>query len=255
MPRDWLLPLWIAQIKIYEMWSYFGTKSKLAELYPPPIHDRIIEPFAGAAKYSLLHWNTKEVRLYDKYEVVIQIWKYLQKVTRKEILEFPHYMPHESTVKDLNLPCLEAELLYGFIIGKGAAYPRNKPSKWATADRPNTIKFNLMRIANSLHKIKHWQIYHGDYRDAPNLQSTWFIDPPYQKAGKAYKHSKINYQQLKDWAMDRKGQIIICENSDCDWIEINYLSDIRGIHRSTQEGFWTNQPTSCYPTNNQLNLF
>lgn len=35
------------------MWSYYGTKKKIAKYYPSPQYDKIIEPFAGAAQYSL----------------------------------------------------------------------------------------------------------------------------------------------------------------------------------------------------------
>jgi site-specific DNA-adenine methylase len=58
------------------MWTYYGSKGKLAQHYPTPKHDSIIEPFAGAAKYSLRYWE-KEVTLVDKYDVVIKIWKCL----------------------------------------------------------------------------------------------------------------------------------------------------------------------------------
>ena len=30
------------------MFSYYGSKSKIAHLYPAPQYDRIIEPFAGS---------------------------------------------------------------------------------------------------------------------------------------------------------------------------------------------------------------
>jgi hypothetical protein len=34
---------------------YFGGKKALARHYPAPLHNRIIEPFAGSAGYSLWH--------------------------------------------------------------------------------------------------------------------------------------------------------------------------------------------------------
>ena len=38
------------------MWGYYGSKSKIASMYPKPMYDKIIEPFAGTAQYSLLHF-------------------------------------------------------------------------------------------------------------------------------------------------------------------------------------------------------
>ncbi len=46
-------------------------------LYPPPKFDKIIEPFAGSARYSLKYWQ-KDVTLIDKYEVIVRTWKWLQ---------------------------------------------------------------------------------------------------------------------------------------------------------------------------------
>jgi len=42
------------------MFSYYGSKSKLAQHYPTPKYDTIVEPFAGAAGYSLYGDNWKK---------------------------------------------------------------------------------------------------------------------------------------------------------------------------------------------------
>lgn len=54
------------------MWSYYGSKTKLVDLYPPPKFDKIIEPFAGTAKYSMKYWEN-DVILIEKYDVVYNI--------------------------------------------------------------------------------------------------------------------------------------------------------------------------------------
>ena len=46
------------------MFSYFGSKYKLAKHYGAPRFDTVIEPFAGSAAYSL-YWEPKNVILYD----------------------------------------------------------------------------------------------------------------------------------------------------------------------------------------------
>lgn len=49
------------------MWTYYGTKKKIAKYYPKPKYDKIIEPFCGAAQYSLYDDNwKKDVLLIDK---------------------------------------------------------------------------------------------------------------------------------------------------------------------------------------------
>ena len=67
------------------MFSYYGSKCKLAKFYPVPQYDLIIEPFAGAAWYSVLHRN-KNVLLNENYEVIYNIWKWLIEKADKEII-------------------------------------------------------------------------------------------------------------------------------------------------------------------------
>ena len=50
------------------MFSYYGSKSKLVDYYPPPKFDKIIEPFAGSARYSLKYWQN-DILLIDKYKL------------------------------------------------------------------------------------------------------------------------------------------------------------------------------------------
>lgn len=54
------------------MFSYYGSKSKLVNLYPEPLHDTIIEPFAGSARYSLKYWD-KDIYLIEKDITLIKV--------------------------------------------------------------------------------------------------------------------------------------------------------------------------------------
>jgi len=70
------------------MWSYYGSKKKkIAKLYPFPKYELIIEPFAGAAWYSVLH-RDKNILLNEKYIVIYNIWNWLiNRASSKLILE------------------------------------------------------------------------------------------------------------------------------------------------------------------------
>jgi len=65
------------------MFSYYGSKSKIVHLYPTPKHSKIIERFAGSARYSLLYFE-KEITVIEKFDKVYKIWKYLQEATKKK---------------------------------------------------------------------------------------------------------------------------------------------------------------------------
>jgi len=233
------------------MWSYYGSKTDQAKHYPVPRFGKIIEPFAGAAKYSLLHWE-KEVILVDKYEVIIKIWKWLQNCSKNDILKLPRPI-HPQSLNEFSFDCEEAKLLMGFVIGCGAERPRLKATKRKTVDRPNHVNYNLKRIASDLHKIKHWDIRHGSYEQLENEEATYFIDPPYQFGGDSYVEKDINYPELKTWSMERQGQVIICENTKANWMDFKPMIRTNGTLNRTTEAIWSNLPTAF--DNVQTNLF
>lgn len=100
--------------------------------------------------------------------------------------------------------------------------------------------FRLTKIAESLNKIKHFQVKFGSYQDLDNVEATWFIDPPYQVGGEHYIENKIDYQELSDWCLSRKGQIIVCENSEAKWLPFQPLVKINGQRKKTIEVIYTN---------------
>ena len=220
------------------MWSYYGSKLTLAKKYPAPIHSTIIEPFAGAAQYSLRYFEN-DVILIDKYEVVIRLWKWLQQCSEKDILSLPK-IEAGTKITDYKWDCDEAMWLVGFIIAAGVSTPRKSPSPWRTTLRPNSQQHKKQEMANSLYKIRHWKFIHGDYHCVQNLEATWFIDPPYQKGASQYKHSGVDYPELARWSMERRGQVMVCENSSADWMPFTYLADLHGVAHTTKEVIWTN---------------
>jgi len=232
------------------MWSYYGSKTDQAKHYPPPKFDRIIEPFAGAAKYSLLHWE-KEVILTDKYDVIIKIWKFLQSCSKNDILKLPRPV-YPQSLNEFSFDSEEAKLLMGFIIACGAERPRLKATKRKTIDRPNHVNYNLKKIANNLFKIKHWDIRSGSFEQLKNQQATWFIDPPYQVGGGYYVVNDVIYPELKKWSLERQGQVIVCENTKADWMDFKPMIRTNGSSKKTTEAIWSNYPIAF--NNEQMKL-
>src|SRR5689334_5925034 len=69
-------------------WRYYGGKWRAAPRYPTPLHDTIVEPFAGAAGYSL-RYPDRRVILVDAYPVIAGMWRYLIRVSADEIRRIP----------------------------------------------------------------------------------------------------------------------------------------------------------------------
>jgi len=219
------------------MWSYYGSKSKIVHLYPAPIYPKIIEPFAGTARYSLRYYD-RDILLVDKYDVIVDIWKWLQKATKEEILSLPMLDKNELIPDEIQ--GVQRDFL-GFLVVGGASKPQFKVTSFDGVNVPNDLK----RTAKQLFKIRKWEIKLGDYFAVPNQEATWFIDPPYQFGGDGYviSNKDLDYQELAEWCKSRKGQVIVCENSKADWLPFKPLKILHGQVHKTQEVIWSNLPT------------
>ena len=221
------------------MWGYYGSKSKIIGEYPTPTKDKVIEPFAGTAQYAFKYFD-RDVEIYDKYDVIINIWKWLQKCSPKDILSLPELKVGEN-VDDFNWDCDEAKHLVGFIISGGATQPKKSPTKWKTELRPNTQKYKKSLIASNLFKIRDWKIECKSYEDIENKDATWFIDPPYEEGGIYYRHSSknIDFLHLSKWCQERVGEVIVCEKQGASWLPFEPLIDVKGLKTEKfQEAVW-----------------
>lgn len=222
------------------MWSYYGAKTRLAKFYPKPIFDKIIEPFAGSARYSLLHFE-KEVTLIDAFGTIIEIWKWLQQCSQQDILSLPKYEVGDRIILS-ECSCLAEYEFLRFLLQEGTT-GGNKVYAFGLKNYESRKK----RIASELFKIKHWNFIHGSYESVENEAATWFIDPPYQIGGHKYKYSNknIDFFQLGNWCKGRTGQVIVCENMQADWLPFTAIKQHKGLNNQFKtEGMWSNNVTS-----------
>lgn len=234
--------------RLRPFFCYFGGKFRAAPHYPTPKHETIVEPFAGAAGYSTRYFDRKIV-LVDRDPIIAGLWSYLIKVSPSEIRSLPLVGPEER-VDELAI-CQEAQWLVGFWLNKGTTAPRHRPSAWMRAKRdPGAYWGPTVReaIASQVDKIKHWRIVEGDFESAPDIEATWFIDPPYEKAGEHYRFgsSGIDFPSLGGWCRSRRGQIIACENEGASWLPFrNFRSTQatagRGRLGRSAEVIWVNE--------------
>lgn len=224
------------------MFSYYGSKSKIAHLYPAPKHSKIIEPFAGSARYSLLHFE-KDVVLYDVSDYVIEVWNYLLQASEKDILSLPD-VPSKTHLDAYTSLSTAERYLIGFHLCRGKAKPRK------TGHGQNGWNRDKIRIAGDLHKIRHWKILRRTYATIPNEIATWYVDPPYEMVqtrignGDRYPHGNLNYEHLGDWCKERSGQVIVCEGAGANWLpfellkEVNTNTNNKSVKKN-EERIWT----------------
>ena len=208
-------------------WRYYGGKWRAAPRYPAPRpDDTIVEPFAGAAGYSL-RYADRRVILIERYAVIADLWRYLIGVTPAEIRRIPCV----DAVDDLPSWVPEGgRSLVGFCMSDAVGSPRKTISagvrrhRAGTCGRPaSTIhgwgEAMRERVASQVGAIRHWTIIEGDYTDAPDIEAVWFVDPPYNnRAGRSYMHHAIDYPALGSWCRTRRGPTIVCENEGATWL-------------------------------------
>lgn len=225
------------------MWSYYGAKTNIVDLYPPPKYQKIIEPFAGTARYALKYFD-HDILLVDKYDVIVRIWKWLQQCSPKDILNLPRFKAGDK-INDYQYDCEEQRFLVGFLVGFGFPHPRMTATP-RLRNRPNAMNYTIKQIASQLWKIRHWEIRSGSYEEIENQKATWFIDPPYQVGGCKYKCSNkhLDYSKLATWCKTRYGQVIVCENNKATWMDFKPMvvqNVLSGKHR---ECIWSNEITA-----------
>ena len=207
-------------MELRPFFSYFGGKWRAAPAYPPPQHRTLIEPFAGSAGYALRYPHL-DVLLIDKSEAIAGVWEYLINVKSSEVLALPDVPPGERVPESLPQ---EAQWLIGLWVNQGAAAPRRTQTRWASrGDHHQMCMWGRPareRIAKQVTSIRHWLVQWGEYNDAPDIEATWFVDPPYQTQGKQYPHGAkgIDFGALGEWCKSRRGQVMVCENTGAGWL-------------------------------------
>ena len=210
--------------------SFFGGKWTLAPRYPAPAHEVLVEPFAGSAGYAT-RYPDRRVVLVEKDPVVAGVWRYLLRAKPSEVLRLPldpelrHQLPPEPRA------------LVGFWLGRARTQPANTSrSAWLRSGRwPSSFwgEYARARIAAQVDRIRHWRLIEGDYRAAPDVAATWFVDPPYVSS-RHYRAKVGDYAELGDWCRSRRGLVIVCEAADerADWLPFKHFHDARSINRA-----------------------
>ena len=223
------------------MFNYFGAKHRLAPTYQAPRHPTIIEPFAGAAGYSC-YWLTQRSDLraiiVDSNPLVVELWRLLLSMTPTDIDTYPTPIQGERSSDLLWASAASATSSWGAIANTGEF----QVTEWIARDFPGQRR----RMADLRWRIgDRISVISGDYSDSPDIEATWFIDPPYQDQGVWYEHNGdvIDFDRLGEWCRARPGQAIVCEAGDADWLPFDHhataMTQVNGIQ---SEVVWCSHP-------------
>jgi len=213
--------------------SFYGGKYRTAVRYGIPRHDTVVEPFAGSAGYSV-RFHDRKIVLVEKDPVIAALWRYLTRVQPSEIKAIPLVAP-EGHVDDLGNVPPEVRSLVGLWLNRGMTAPCLRPSAWhrafqATGERPLSRWSEQAkdRIAKQVEAIRHWRVIEGDYSEAPDVDATWFVDPPYSGvAGRRYRFNKLDFPALGEWCRARQGDVAVCEQGGATWLPFEPFGSVK----------------------------
>ena len=205
---------------------FFGSKWKLAARLGAPQREHVIEPFAGSAGYSVRR-EPRRVTLIEIDPVIAGLWRYLIRVSEREIMALPAKISHLDELS--SRICQEPKWLIGFWLNHGLSAPGLSRSNWARQPRYAAnfwSETRKSRIASQLKLIRHWTIIEGSYQEAPDIEAHWHVDPPYEVAGKSYRFNDIDRAALAQWCDSRRGFLQVCEHAGANWLPFEHLAYI-----------------------------
>lgn len=216
------------------MFYFYGRKKQLARHYPKPRYALIIEPFAGSAAYALHgeHWK-RDVLLIERDSRVVDVWRWLIEEARPDdIRRLPTLKVGERSSEFLHIVHAATKMAFAYkTIKVTPVLERN----WEISKRV---------MAAAVPKVKHWEIVCGDYTSAPDVEATWFIDPPYKGEpgmGYGFGSDQLDYDALAEWTRQRRGQVMACEGPNGDYLPFALLRTGMGVAgKRNAEVIWFN---------------
>lgn len=221
---------------------FYGSKYRLARHYPAP-SGVVVEPFAGSACYAT--WTGAErAILVDADPNIAAVWHYLLSASAEDIESLPEIHGEGESVDDHDLSD-GAKALIGFWLTKGAQ-PVRRRGAYAANDKWRHLFWRPQikeRISSQLDRIAQWQFIQGDFTRSPRIEdATYFIDPPYQQAGKYYRVKFDRFDELADWSRDLPGRAIVCEGEGATWLPFSPMGDFKTFATgSSPEVVWLNE--------------
>lgn len=225
------------------MFDYYGSKNQMAKMYPEPRYGLIVEPFAGSAGYSM-YWLQKrsdiKCVLVEKSDRVFGMWNWLKTATPEDL-------------DKLMDECVLGQKSYNPFVMATQASNAFFGCKYMTVNKRmvDRMPASIKRMKSMLPLMERVTVVHGDYAKLPNVEATWFIDPPYQPVdgvrGNGYDKkcqcsaNFIDFTALGEWCKSRMGQVIVCEQEGADWLPFRVLRETTNSQdKKYKEMIWTN---------------
>jgi hypothetical protein len=202
----------------------------------------VIEPFAGSMGYTLYH-RPKAALGIERDSRVVALWQ------RLVVQLGPLVEPRLGERTDDLLVKLCAYSNASLVVA----------DMLVTERMLREFKLAVKRLERDRPYAATLAYQWGSYADAPDVEATWFIDPPYQKpSGRRYVSLLPDYAELAGWVRSRRGQVIVCEQAGADWMPFRPLCDVQSLNNKvSREVVWTtpgDEPPVLYEQLNWLDV-
>lgn len=232
------------------MFYYYGGKANVAKRYPKPRFPTVVEPFAGGAGYSMHHLfrgRVSRVVLVEKDPRVFALWNRLLAMSYDDVMAIP--VPEVGT-ETSDFFYMTTATSNGVGVSKRMT---------VTSRMPELVEMQKRRVALlTVAAAGRVTVIQGDYSEVPNIEATWFVDPPYQPhtdkltsggtsspQGMGYAPGctadLLDFGELGDWCRSRIGQVIVVEQEGADWLPFKTLAENHdSLNQRKVEVMWTN---------------
>lgn len=199
------------------LFKWFGSKWLSSKTLPKPNYERIVEPFAGGAGYSL-RYAERDVMICETDQHIYDLWHWLiHDATDRAIRQIPIGVPEGTDIRTLGLSYGQQLLLKSWqrTNNVGSCWTispwGNKPGQWTANTRE--------RVASEFGAVRHWTLRRDGMQllrtwDVPSTGTvtpvTWFIDPPYLY-NYNYRQPAVDYMEMAALIRTNAGQAIVCE--------------------------------------------
>ena len=203
-------------IKLKPIFCRIGTKKytndEIINIFPE--HDIYVEPFLGGASIFLNKKPSKKEIINDLDGELMNAYKLIKKVNFSNLDKYLKLDTLSKLKIQYDTPAITNEdKLYNFILKYCNTFSSTGKGELVRFSSPIPKLANMDLYKNRLKKAT---ILNKDYKyiikKYDSLNTLFYLDPPYEKSKKLYKHGDLNLIELEDILSNIKGKFVLSLN-------------------------------------------
>lgn len=203
-------------IKLKPIFCRIGTKKytndEIINIFPE--HEIYVEPFLGGASIFLNKKPSKKEIINDLDGELMNAYKLIKKVNFSNLDKYLKLDTLSKLKIQYDTPAITNEdKLYNFILKYCNTFSSTGEGELVKFSSPIPKLANMDLYKNRLKKAT---ILNKDYKyiikKYDSLNTLFYIDPPYEKSKKLYKHGDFNLIELEDILSNIKGKFVLSLN-------------------------------------------